>query len=103
MPRIAWLRFQSASVVSSIVALEAMPAFEIDDVDAAEALDRRARRPAATAGLARDVALHREPGRPEIGDRRLGAVAVEVERDHGRAERGERVHDRAPDAARRRR
>ena len=28
MPRIAWLRFHSASVVSSIEALEAMPALE---------------------------------------------------------------------------
>ena len=99
MPRIAWLRFQSASVVSSIGGAGGDAGVRDDDVDAAVALHRRAER-AGDVGLARDVALDGEAGGAEIGDRGLGALAVEVEGDHGCAERRERVDDGPADPTR---
>ena len=69
------------------------------DVDAAELLDR------ATEGrghveLAGDVAGDHEPSSAELGDRRRGPFAIQVERNHGRAERGERGDHGAADPAR---
>ena len=70
VPRIAWLRFQSASVVSSIARAGGDAGVRDHDVEAAEALDRRARRPRDAASLVTSP-CDRQPGRPEVGDRGL--------------------------------
>ena len=70
-----------------------------DDVDAAEGLDR-GRNASATAASEVTSPATASPRSPYVGDRFARAVAVEVERDHARAGRRQRLDDRAPDAAR---
>ena len=98
MPRIAWLRSHSASVVSSIAALEATPALETTMSTPPNA-STAAANAAADGLLGGDVAAHADPVVAELGDRLRGALAVEVEADHARAGGGQRVDDRAADAA----
>ena len=99
MPRIAWLRSHSASVVSSIAALDATPGVGDDDVDAAEALHRGRERAATSSS---EVTSPPTPTAAvaECRDGRRGALAVEVEPDDAGAGAGQRVDDRAADAAR---
>ena len=93
-----WLRSHSASVVSSIGALDATPALETTMSTPPKASHRRGERRGHRL-LGRDVAADRDPAVAERRDGVGGAVAVEVERDDAGARVGERVDDRAADAA----
>ena len=100
MPRIAWLRFHSASVVSSIDGAGGDAGVGDDDVDAAERVDRRGER-GGDGVLGGDVAGDGEAAVAVARPRRRRAPSPSRSNatTHAPA-RGERVDDRAADAAR---
>ena len=88
----------SASVVSSIGALEATPAFETTMSTPPKA-STAAANAAGDAGLGGDVAGDGDPVVPQLRHRLVRALGVEVERHHAGPGRGQRVDHRAADAA----
>ena len=100
MPRIGVVALPLGSVVSSIGALDAMPALETTMSTPPNARTARVERRAHRL-LRGHVAGHREAVVAERRHRGGGAVAVEVERRRRRRRRREGVDDRPADPARR--